>query len=76
MDKEFSSYQYIPTCSIWEGALTKDKDLHKDMNEVLMEGNFELKNDRINKVQCINGEIRMTNIRNREKKELPELVKG
>ena len=50
-DKEISSYQWIPICSMWAHALTK-------------ESNFELKNEGINKVQCIDGEIGMNNIRN------------
>ena len=53
-------------------ALTKEMDMHKDMKEVLMEGNIELENEGINKVLCIDEEIRMTKIRNRDMKELPE----
>ena len=57
---------------MWADALMKEMDMHKDMNEVLMEGNFEFKNRGINKVQRMDGEIKMTNIRNRDKKEIPE----
>ena len=57
---------------MWADALTKEIDMLKELKEVLMEGNFKLKNEGINKVQCIYVEIRMTNIRKREKKELPE----
>lgn len=72
MDKEISSYLWIPTCSMWVDALTNEMDMRKELKEVLMEGNFKLKNYRINKVQCNNYEIWMTNIRNRYKKELHE----
>ena len=52
-------------------ALKEKIEMHEDMKEVLMECNLELKDKGINKVQCIDGEIRMTNIRNRDK-ELSE----
>ena len=41
MDREISSYQWIPTCSMWADALAKEMDTHEDIKEVLMEGNFE-----------------------------------
>ena len=69
--KEIALYQWIPTYSIWADALTKEIYMHKELKEVLMEGNFKSKNEGINKVQCIDSEIWMTNIRNRENKELP-----
>ena len=46
-------------------ALAKGMNKHEYMKEVLMEGNFELRNEGINKEQCIDGEIWMLNIRNR-----------
>ena len=53
---------------MWADALTKEMVMHKDMKELLTEGNFELQDEGINKVQCVlNGEIRMTNIKNRDK---------
>ena len=61
---------------MWADTLTKEMDMNEDMKEVLMESNFELRNYGIKKVQCINGEIRMTNIRNRDNKETLEWVKG
>ena len=35
--------------------------------ELYMEENLELLDDGINKLQCLDGEIKMTNIRNRDK---------
>ena len=57
---------------MWADALIKEIDMLKELKEVLMEGNFELKNEGISKVQYIDGKIKITNIRNRKKKELPE----
>ena len=44
--------------------------MHKDMRELLSEENFELLDKEINKVQCLEGEIKMLNIRNRDKKSV------
>ena len=74
MDKEVTMYQRIPTFSRWVDALINKIDMYKELKDVLIEGNFKLKNQRIDKVQHIDGEIRETNIRNREKKELPESI--
>ena len=63
-DGEISSYQKIPTGLMWADTLTKEIRMHLDMREHLEEGNFRLDNEGINKVQCIDGEIRMLNIKN------------
>ena len=55
MDKGITSYQGIPTCSMWVDTLTKEIDIHEELQEVLIEGNLKLKNKGINKVQCIDG---------------------
>ena len=63
-------YQWISTDSIWADALTKEMEIYDNMRILLMEGLFVLQDLRINKVQCLDGEIRMLNIRNREKSEM------
>ena len=50
-------------------ALTKEMELHKGMYKLLAEDNFNLANDSVNKVQCIDGEIRMTNLQNWDRRD-------
>ena len=70
LDREIASYQWIPTGSICTEVLTKEIEMQKHMKELLVDGNFELRNDGINKVQCIDNEIRMKNIQNRDKSKI------
>ena len=69
IDGKTVSYQWIPTNLMWADASTKEMEMHECMKELLIEGHLELLYDRINKVQCIDGEINMTNIRIRDKDE-------
>ena len=46
--------------------------MYQDIRELLVEGNFSLTNDIIDKVQCVDGKIRMTNKRNRDRKDQQE----
>ena len=55
-------------------ALTKEMEMHQDMRELLREGNFKLVNEGMNKVQCMDGDIRMTKIQNRDRKDQPEHI--
>ena len=41
--------------------------MHRDMRTLLMEGELTLKDEGMNKVKCVDGEIKMHNIRNRNK---------
>ena len=41
---------------------------------VLRDRNFELLEDGIDKVQCLDGEIKMINIRNRDKKKVESML--
>ena len=59
---DIASYQRILTFSNWVDSLTKEMDMHKNMIELLVEGNFELMDEGIKKVQCIDSEIKITNI--------------
>ena len=60
-DGKITSHQQIPTVSILPDTLTKDMQMHGDMIKLLREGNSELRNAGINRVQCTNKEIMMTN---------------
>ena len=53
MDGEIELYPWVPTGSMWANVLTKEMEMHKDMQELLAEGNFSLENDVVNKAQCI-----------------------
>ena len=44
------------------------------MKELLTEGNFELLNKGINKVQCLDGEIKMDKIRNRDQNSVDDAM--
>ena len=61
-----ASYQWIPTDLMWADALRKEMKMNENMKSMLIEGVFHLEDHEINKVKCIDGEIRMINIRNRE----------
>ena len=62
---EIASYQWIPTGSMVADALAKKMEVYRDMRTLLSEGDFTLKDKGINKVKCVNGEIEIFNIRNR-----------
>ena len=57
---------------MWADVLTKEIEMHKDLQKLLCESNFSLENGGVNKVKCYDGEIRMTNIRNRERQVMQE----
>ena len=42
MDGKIGSYQWIQTDWMWADAFTEEMVMHKDMRELLTEGNFEL----------------------------------
>ena len=67
LDADIESYQWVLTGLMWADVLTKEMEMYKDMQEHLVEGNFSLKNEDVNKVQCIDREIRMMNVQNRER---------
>ena len=67
VDGEISSYQWIPTRWMWVDALMRQMEIYCDMRELLIEGNFELEYEGKNKVQFIQGEIKMFNIPNRDR---------
>ena len=55
---------------MWANALTKETEMNEHVMELLVDGNFEMRDNGINKVQCIDGEIRMTKIQNRDKSKI------
>ena len=42
---------------MWVDALLKEMEIHLNMRELLMYGNFELRNEGMNRVQCVEGGI-------------------
>ena len=50
-------------------TLTKEMEIHSDLRQLLVKCNFSLDNNGINKVEYIDGEIRMANIHNRDKED-------
>ena len=69
VDGDISSYQWILTGLMWVDALTKEIEMHRNMKKLLKYRNFESKNKGIDKVQFINGEIWMSNITIRDRKD-------
>ena len=67
IDGEIELYQLIPTYSMWAYFLNKEMEMHECIKVLLTEGNLEVMDEGINKVQCLDGEIEMTNIRNMDK---------
>ena len=51
---------------MWADALTEKLKMNEDMKSLLMEGVLHLENHEKNKLKCIDGEIRIIDIRNRE----------
>ena len=49
------------------GYMLVQMEMNDDMKSLMIESFFELKDHEMNKVKCIDGEIRIMNIRNREK---------
>ena len=50
VDGKIKSYVWILTGLMWGDAHNKEMGMHKDMQELLGEGNVSLVNNRINKV--------------------------
>ena len=65
-DKEIDSYQWLPTHEIWADVLTKEMMIPAGLESFLLDNVFDLPGERINKVQAVDGEIRMENIRNKK----------
>ena len=57
---------------MWADALTKEMEMHEGMHELLTWGNLWIENEGINRVKCLEGEIRMENIRNCNKGKEPK----
>ena len=54
---------------MWVNVLTQEMEMLDHMKELLTEGSCKVRDDGKNKVQCIDGKIRMTNFRNRESRK-------
>ena len=67
LDDEISLYAWLPTEHMLSDALTKEMKMHEGLEDVLAGNGFSLPDVGINEVKCIDGELRMSNIRNRNK---------
>ena len=47
---------------MWADALTKEMEVHDHMREHFEKESLKVRNEGINKVKCINEEIKMINI--------------
>ena len=64
---EILSYSWLPTHTMWADLLTKETNLHKGLEDVLLHNNMDLGDPTINQVMAFDQEVRMVNIRNRKK---------
>ena len=63
---EISSYAWLPIQDMWVDILTKEKQLPKTLEDVLIRNIMDLGDTSLNKVQAFGQEVRMTNIKNRK----------
>ena len=62
VDGKIELYQWILTGLMWADLFTNEMEMHKDMKELLAKRSLWMKNDSINRVQCVDGKINMANI--------------
>ena len=60
---------WIPTKEMWSDGLTKEMEMAEGLRKMLKTGVCELGKSEVNKVVYENEEIKMLNIRNRQKNE-------
>merc|ERR1712030_210960 len=66
-DGDITSYQWVCTRNIWADGLTKEMSMTEGVRKLLKEGKCEMITENINKVICEQEEIKMLNIRNRNR---------
>merc|ERR1712089_47422 len=66
-DGDITSYQWVSTKDIWADGLTKEMLMTEGVRKLLQEGKCEMVKENINKVIFEQGEIKMLNIRNRNR---------
>ena len=66
-DGDITSYQWVSTKKIWADGLTKEMPMTEGVRKLLQEGKCEMVKENINKVICEQEEIKMLNIRNRNR---------
>ena len=64
LEGQILSYAWLPTKHRWADVLTKEMQLHDGFERVLTRNVMELLSVDVHKVRAVEGEIRMTNIRN------------
>ena len=66
VNREITSYAWLPTSDMWADILTKEKKvMHPKLEDVLKKNVMDLGDTSVNKVLAFGQEVRMTNIRNR-----------
>ena len=73
LDGEIKSYQWMSTKEMWADGLTKEMEMAEGLRQLLKEGKCEMVKEKVDKVVCENGEIKMLNIRNRKKRQKREM---
>ena len=63
---EVRSISWLSTDRMISDVLTKEKKMPAEMKELLVANRFTLKENEVNMVKAVDGELRMFNIRNRE----------
>ena len=69
MEGDVKAYQWIPTKEMWSDGLTKEMEMAEGLRKLIRTGVCDLQKKEVNKVVCEKDEVRMLNIRNREKME-------
>ena len=69
LNGEVDSYAWLSTKDMLADVLTKEMRMNKDVEDLMMKNAFHLVESSVNKVQAMEDELRMTNIRNRNVNE-------
>ena len=69
MEGEIKSYQWLSTKKMWADGMTKEMEMAEGLRNLLKTGKCEMEKEEVNKVVYENNEVKMMNIRNRNKQE-------
>merc|ERR1712055_432439 len=72
LERDVVSYAWLPTEHMWADVLTKEMKMPEGLEMALVGNSIHLPSVCVNEVVCIDGEIRMKNIRNRDVKQREE----
>ena len=65
MEGDVSSYAWLSTKEMMADCLTKEMKMPASMEDVLIKNVLSLREPSLNEIRNVNGELRMSNIRNR-----------